>query len=88
VCQQRLILKRASGVLLLRRVKTRLAQSRHAATLCYLSAFGGIVLQNNFARPSARLTLWQKVRRSIGPGSAGCLRADIGLSRPSITAGA
>src|SRR5215831_4224616 len=32
--------------------------------------FRGIVLQNNFARPSARLTLWQKVRRSIGPGSA------------------
>ena len=66
MCQQRLILKRASGVLLLRRVKTRLAQSRHAATLCYLSAFGGIVFI--FARPSARLTLWQKVRRSIGPG--------------------
>ena len=68
MCQQRLILKRASGVLLLRRVKTRLAQSRHAATLCYLSAFGGIVFI--FARPSARLTLWQRVRRSIGPGSA------------------
>src|SRR5262249_4209360 len=34
-----------------------MAQSRHAATLYYLSAFGGIVLQNYFARPSARLTV-------------------------------
>src|SRR5215467_928975 len=47
-----------------------LARSGHieASSRCPLS--GGLCCKTIFARPSARLTLWQRVRRSIGPGSA------------------